>query len=142
RFFQERNFIYVHTPIITASDCEGAGELFRVTTLDASHPPMNEEGAVDFKKDFFGKKAYLTVSGQLEGEIFACALSNIYTFGPTFRAENSNTSRHAAEFWMIEPEMAFCDLEGDMQLGEEFIKAMAKYAIEKCAEDLSLFAKF
>ncbi|MEO5958966.1 MAG: amino acid--tRNA ligase-related protein, partial [Opitutaceae bacterium] len=109
RFFQNKNFLYVHTPIITASDAEGAGDMFRVTTLDSSHPPMTEEGDVDFKKDFFGKKAFLTVSGQLEGEIFACALSNIYTFGPTFRAENSNTSRHAAEFWMIEPEIAFCD---------------------------------
>src|SRR6478672_1784836 len=141
-FFQTKGFHYIHTPIITASDCEGAGELFRVTTLDSSHPPMTEEGDVDFKKDFFAKKAYLTVSGQLEGEIFACALSNIYTFGPTFRAENSNTSRHAAEFWMIEPEMAFCNLEGDMSLAEEFIKAMAAYALEHCAEDLGLFGKF
>ena len=112
QFFQEKSFFYVHTPIITASDCEGAGEMFRVTTLDPRNPPMTEEGEVDYTKDFFGKKAFLTVSGQLEGEIFACALSNIYTFGPTFRAENSNTSRHAAEFWMIEPEMAFCDLAG------------------------------
>jgi asparaginyl-tRNA synthetase len=142
QFFQERNFIYVHTPIITASDCEGAGELFRVTTLDASHPPMNEDGAVDFKKDFFGKKAYLTVSGQLEGEIFACALSNIYTFGPTFRAENSNTSRHASEFWMIEPEMAFVDLAGDMAVAEEFVKHLIRDAREHCAADLEFFAKF
>jgi asparaginyl-tRNA synthetase len=135
RFFQERDFVYVHTPIITASDCEGAGEMFRVTTL---------KGNIDEKPeaDFFGKRAYLTVSGQLEGETFACALSNIYTFGPTFRAENSNTARHAAEFWMIEPEMAFCDLAGDMDLGEEFIKAMARYALEHCAEDLGLFMKF
>lgn len=135
QFFQERDFVYVHTPIITASDCEGAGEMFRVTTL---------KGNIDEKPqaDFFGKPAYLTVSGQLEGETFACALSNIYTFGPTFRAENSNTARHAAEFWMIEPEMAFCDLQGDMDLGEEFIKAMARYAVEHCAEDLALFAKF
>ena len=135
QFFQERDFVYVHTPIITASDCEGAGEMFRVTTL---------KGNIDDKAptDFFGKRAYLTVSGQLEGETFACALSNIYTFGPTFRAENSNTARHAAEFWMIEPEMAFCDLQGDMDLGEEFIKAMARFAVEHCAEDLSLFAKF
>src|SRR5512143_4210738 len=135
QFFQERDFVYVHTPIITASDCEGAGEMFRVTTL---------KGNVDEKPetDFFGKRAYLTVSGQLEGETFACALSNIYTFGPTFRAENSNTARHAAEFWMIEPEMAFCDLAGDMELGEEFIKAMARYAIEHCAEDLAFFGKF
>src|SRR5438552_1780967 len=135
QFFQERDFVYVHTPIITASDCEGAGEMFRVTAL---------KGNVDEKPeaDFFGKRTYLTVSGQLEGETFACALSNIYTFGPTFRAENSNTARHAAEFWMIEPEMAFCDLHGDMDLGEEFIKAMARYALEHCAEDLGLFGKF
>ena len=135
QFFQSRDFVYVHTPIITASDCEGAGEMFRVTTL---------KGNIDEKPqaDFFGKPTYLTVSGQLEGETFACALSNIYTFGPTFRAENSNTARHAAEFWMIEPEMAFCDLQGDMDLGEEFIKAMARYTLEHCAEDLALFAKF
>jgi asparaginyl-tRNA synthetase len=135
QFFQERDFVYVHTPIITGSDCEGAGEMFRVTTL---------KGNVDEKPqtDFFGKRTYLTVSGQLEGEAFACALSNIYTFGPTFRAENSNTARHAAEFWMIEPEMAFCDLQGDMDLGEAFIKAMAGFTIEHCAEDLSLFTKF
>jgi asparaginyl-tRNA synthetase len=134
-FFQERDFVYVHTPIITASDCEGAGEMFRVTTL---------KGNIDEKtgSDFFGKPAYLTVSGQLEGEAFACALSNIYTFGPTFRAENSNTARHAAEFWMIEPEMAFCDLQGDMDLAEEFIRAMARHTLEHCAEDLALFAKF
>jgi len=135
QFFQERDFIYVHTPIITASDCEGAGEMFRVTTL---------KGNVDEKPeaDFFGKRAYLTVSGQLEAETVACALSNVYTFGPTFRAENSNTARHAAEFWMIEPEMAFCDLLGDMDLGEEFIQAMARYTLEHCAEDLAFFAKF
>src|SRR3954464_1630540 len=135
QFFQERDFVYVHTPIITASDCEGAGEMFRVTAL---------KGNIDEKPqdDFFGKPTYLTVSGQLEGETFACALSNIYTFGPTFRAENSNTARHAAEFWMIEPEMAFCDLPGDMDLGEEFIKAMARFALEHCAEDLSLLTKF
>lgn len=135
QFFQERDFVYVHTPIITASDCEGAGEMFRVTTLKGK-PDEKPEA------DFFGKPTFLTVSGQLEGETFACALSNIYTFGPTFRAENSNTARHAAEFWMIEPEMAFCDLAGDMELGEEFIKAMARYALEHCAEDLSLFGKF
>jgi asparaginyl-tRNA synthetase len=135
QFFQERDFVYVHTPIITASDCEGAGEMFRVTAL---------KGNIDEKAstDFFGKPTFLTVSGQLEGETFACALSNIYTFGPTFRAENSNTARHAAEFWMIEPEMAFCDLQGDMDLGEEFIKSMAKYTLEHCAEDLGLFGKF
>src|SRR5512133_1789049 len=135
QFFQERDFVYVHTPIITASDCEGAGEMFRVTTLKGK-PDEKPEA------DFFGKPTYLTVSGQLEGETFACALSNIYTFGPTFRAENSNTARHAAEFWMIEPEMAFCDLKGDMDLGEEFIKAMARHALGECAEDLSLFGKF
>jgi len=135
QFFQERDFVYVHTPIITASDCEGAGEMFRVTAL---------KGNIDEKPqaDFFGRQTYLTVSGQLEGETFACALSNIYTFGPTFRAENSNTARHAAEFWMIEPEMAFCDLAGDMDLGEEFVKGMALYALEHCAEDLALFTKF
>ena len=135
QFFQERDFVYVHTPVITASDCEGAGEMFRVTTL---------KGNIDEKpaSDFFGKPTFLTVSGQLEGEAFACALSNIYTFGPTFRAENSNTARHAAEFWMIEPEMAFCDLRGDMDLGEAFIKAMARYALDHCADDLALFAKF
>lgn len=135
QFFQERDFVYVHTPIITASDCEGAGEMFRVTTLKG----MPGEQA---EADFFGKPTFLTVSGQLEGEAFACALSNIYTFGPTFRAENSNTARHAAEFWMIEPEMAFCNLEGDMDLGEAFIKAMAQHVLEHCAEDLALFAKF
>jgi len=135
QFFHERDFVYVHTPIITASDCEGAGEMFRVTALKGN---IDEQSQVDF----FGRPTYLTVSGQLEGEAFACALSNIYTFGPTFRAENSNTARHAAEFWMIEPEMAFCDLQGDMDLGEEFIKAMARYALEQCAEDLTLFAKF
>ena len=135
KFFQERDFVYVQTPIITASDCEGAGEMFRVTSL---------KGNVDEKPeaDFFGRRTYLTVSGQLEAETFACALSNVYTFGPTFRAENSNTARHAAEFWMIEPEMAFCDLKDDMQLGEDFIKGMAGYALQHCGEDLSLFAKF
>jgi asparaginyl-tRNA synthetase len=134
-FFQKRDFVYVHTPIITASDCEGAGEMFRVTTLKGNLDEQPEA-------DFFGKPAYLTVSGQLEGETFACALSNIYTFGPTFRAENSNTARHAAEFWMIEPEMAFCDLQGDMALGEAFLKAMAAYTLEHCAEDLAFFARF
>jgi asparaginyl-tRNA synthetase len=135
QFFQSRDFVYVHTPIITASDCEGAGEMFRVTTLKGAPGEKPEH-------DFFGKPSYLTVSGQLEGEIFACALSNIYTFGPTFRAENSNTARHAAEFWMIEPEMAFCDLQGDMDLGEAFIKAMARHTMEHSAEDLAFFAKF
>ncbi len=135
RFFQERDFVYVHTPIITASDCEGAGEMFRVTTLKG-RPEEKPE------LDFFGRASYLTVSGQLEAETFACALSNVYTFGPTFRAENSNTARHAAEFWMIEPEMAFCDLAGDMELGEAFIRAMAAHMLEHCAEDLGFFEKF
>jgi asparaginyl-tRNA synthetase len=135
QFFQERDFVYVHTPIITTSDCEGAGEMFRVTTLKGEPGEKPED-------DFFGKPAYLTVSGQLEGEALACALSRIYTFGPTFRAENSNTARHAAEFWMIEPEMAFCDLAADMDLAEEFIKAMARHMLEHCAEDLAFFNKF
>ncbi len=142
QFFQERGFVYVHTPIITASDCEGAGELFRVTTLDPAKPPRTEQGGVDYTQDFFAKQAYLTVSGQLEGETFACALSNIYTFGPTFRAENSHTSRHASEFWMIEPEMAFCDLSGDMALAEEFVKHLIRDARTHCAADLEFFAKF
>lgn len=135
KFFQERDFIYVHTPIITASDCEGAGEMFRVTTL-----PDDKIGKAE--EDFFGKRAYLTVSGQLEGETFACALSNIYTFGPTFRAENSNTSRHAAEFWMIEPEVAFCDLEGDMDLAEDLVKYLVREALENSEGDLAIFEKF
>ena len=142
QFFQAKRFVYVHAPLITASDCEGAGEMFRVTTLDAKQPPLREDGAVDFGKDFFGKPTYLTVSGQLEAEVFACALSNVYTFGPTFRAENSNTSRHAAEFWMIEPEMAFCDLAGDMDLAEEFVKHLIRDAREHCAGDLEFFSKF
>lgn len=142
QFFQQRDFVYVHTPIITASDAEGAGDMFRVTTLDLAHPPMNEHGDVDVTKDFFAKKTFLTVSGQLEGEIFACALSNIYTFGPTFRAENSNTSRHAAEFWMIEPEVAFCDLQGNMDLAESFVKYLIRDAREHCAADLEFFSKF
>src|SRR5262252_5660283 len=141
KFFQERGFVYVHTPIITGSDCEGAGELFRVSTIDLKNPPR-KGNEIDYAKDFFARQTYLTVSGQLEAEAFACALSKVYTFGPTFRAENSNTSRHASEFWMIEPEMAFCDLNGDMDLGEAFIKEMARFALEHCAEDLSLFAKF
>ena len=135
RFFQERDFIYVHTPIITASDCEGAGEMFRVTTLPDARISADAE-------DFFGKRAFLTVSGQLEGETFACALSNIYTFGPTFRAENSNTSRHAAEFWMIEPEVAFCDLEGDMDLAEALVKFLVTEALSRDEGDLSIFEKF
>jgi len=142
RFFQERGFCHVHTPIITANDCEGAGELFRVTTLDPQAPPKTPEGAVDHARDFFGRKTYLTVSGQLEIEAFACALSNVYTFGPTFRAENSNTSRHAAEFWMIEPEMAFCDLQGNMALAEEFVKQLIRDAREQCAAELEFFGRF
>lgn len=135
KFFQERDFIYVHTPIITASDCEGAGEMFRVTTLADDRISNDAE-------DFFGKRAYLTVSGQLEGETFACALSNIYTFGPTFRAENSNTSRHAAEFWMIEPEMAFCDLQGDMDLAETLVKYLVQETLDNHGGDLDIFSKF
>ncbi len=122
QFFQERGFIYVHTPIITGSDCEGAGELFQVTTMDPGNEPRTESGAIDYAKDFFARPTYLTVSGQLEAEAFALALSKVYTFGPAFRAENSNTSRHASEFWMIEPEMAFCDLNGNMDLAEKFVK--------------------
>jgi len=137
-FFRERGFLYVHTPIITASDCEGAGELFRVTTLDAGSPPI-ENGSVDFSKDFFSEATGLTVSGQLEGELFATAFSDIYTFGPTFRAENSNTSRHAAEFWMIEPEMAFCDLEGDCALAADFLRYLVEFVLEHCRNDLDFF---
>ena len=137
RFFDERDFTYVHTPIITDSDCEGAGEMFRVTTLNPS-----QAGAQKFENDFFGKASYLTVSGQLEGEAFATALSNIYTFGPTFRAENSHTSRHASEFWMIEPEMAFCDLEGDMDLAEEFTKYLVDDTLNNNEGDLNIFARF
>jgi len=142
-FFQERDFIYVHTPLITANDCEGAGELFRVSSLDPKNPPLTLNGGeVDFSKDFFARPTYLAVSGQLEAEIFATAFSNVYTFGPTFRAENSNTSRHASEFWMIEPEMAFCDLEGNMDLAEEFVKYLIRDILENCRDDLSLFARF
>jgi asparaginyl-tRNA synthetase len=140
-FFRSRGFYYLHTPIITGSDCEGAGALFRVTTL----PPALGERAPDaavFADDFFGKEAYLTVSGQLEAELFACALGNVYTFGPTFRAENSNTPRHAAEFWMIEPEMAFADLDDNMDLAEAFVKSLVVHVMEHCAEDLELFARF
>ncbi len=142
QFFQERGFLYVHTPLITASDCEGAGEMFRVTTLDLENLPRDSSGRVDHRQDFFGRPAYLTVSGQLEAEIFALSHGNVYTFGPTFRAENSNTSRHASEFWMIEPEMAFCDLAGDMDLAEAFIKHLIADALEHCAEDLDLFNRF
>ena len=136
QFFQERGFVYVHTPIITGSDCEGAGELFRVTTLDAKNPPRRPDGEIDHAKDFFARPTYLTVSGQLEAEAFACALSKVYTFGPTFRAENSNTSRHANEFWMIEPEMAFCDLQGDMDLAEELVKYLVRDIRDNCPEEL------
>ena len=142
QFFQDRGFVYVHTPIITGSDCEGAGELFRVTSLDLKNPPRLPNGEIDCAKDFFGRATYLTVSGQLEAEAFACALSKVYTFGPTFRAENSNTSRHANEFWMIEPEMAFCDLQGDMDLAEELVKYLAREMRERCPAELALFAKF
>lgn len=137
RFFLDRDFVWMHTPIITASDCEGAGEMFRVTTLDPTQPK-----AASHEDDFFGKAAYLTVSGQLEAETFACALSNVYTFGPTFRAENSNTTRHAAEFWMIEPEVAFCDLEGDMDLAEAFIKHLIRDMLDNNKEDMEFFNKF
>lgn len=139
QFFQERGFLWVHTPIITASDCEGAGEMFSVTNFDLKNIPRNDREQIDFTKDFFGKPAYLTVSGQLEAEVMAMAFGNVYTFGPTFRAENSNTSRHLAEFWMIEPEMAFCDLEGDMDLAEAFLKHIFKYVLETCQEDIEFF---
>lgn len=139
-FFQEEGFLYVHTPIITASDCEGAGQMFRVTTLDPADPPRCD-GRVDFRHDFFGKPTYLTVSGQLEGETYACALGKIYTFGPTFRAENSNTTRHLAEFWMIEPEMAFFDLYDTMELAERFLKRIFNDVLQRCPEDMAFFAK-
>ncbi len=138
KFFQERGFLYVHTPIITGNDCEGAGEMFQVTTL-SDKPQISDEGIINHENDFFGKKAFLTVSGQLEGEVFACALKNIYTFGPTFRAENSNTSRHLAEFWMIEPEMAFCDIRLNMDTAEEFLKYTMKYLIDNSLDDLEFF---
>ncbi|HVX63260.1 MAG TPA: asparagine--tRNA ligase [Pirellulales bacterium] len=137
-FFQEQGFLYIQTPIITASDCEGAGEMFKVTTLDLAQVPK-QEGKVDFSKDFFNRPAYLTVSGQLQGEIFACSLGNIYTFGPTFRAENSNTSRHLAEFWMVEPEMAFFDLTDNMDLAEAFLKRIFRDVLERAAEDMQFF---
>ncbi|HAU38742.1 MAG TPA: asparagine--tRNA ligase [Phycisphaerales bacterium] len=138
-FFQQRGFLYIHTPIITASDCEGAGQLFRVTTLDVSAPPRGPDGAVDFAQDFFARSTYLTVSGQLEAETCACALGNVYTFGPTFRAENSNTPRHLAEFWMVEPEMAFCDLAGDADTAEAFLKHVFRAVLDRCAEDMKFF---
>lgn len=142
KFFQDQNFVYTHTPIITGSDCEGAGEMFRVTTLDPKTPELSKDGSVDFSKDFFGKETNLTVSGQLNAECFALAFRNIYTFGPTFRAENSNTTRHAAEFWMIEPEIAFADLQDDMELAENMLKYVIKYVMDECPEELEFFNQF
>ena len=142
QFFQERDFVYVHTPLITGSDCEGAGEMFQVTTLDLNNIPLTEDGKVDFSQDFFNKSTNLTVSGQLNGETFAMAFKNIYTFGPTFRAENSNTTRHAAEFWMIEPEIAFADLNDDMQLAEDMIKYIISYVLEHAPEEMAFFNQF
>ncbi|SHI63780.1 asparagine--tRNA ligase [Parasporobacterium paucivorans] len=142
KFFMERDFVYVHTPLITGSDCEGAGEMFRVTTLDAKNAPLDEDGRVDYRQDFFGKETNLTVSGQLNGEAFAMAFRNIYTFGPTFRAENSNTTRHAAEFWMIEPEMAFADLKDDMMLAESMLKYVIRYVMENAPEEMNFFNSF
>ena len=142
KFFQEKNFTYVQTPIITSSDCEGAGEMFSVSTLDKAKIPLKKDGSVDFEKDFFEKEAFLTVSGQLNGEAYALALRDIYTFGPTFRAENSNTSRHLAEFWMIEPEIAFADLEDDMNLAESYLKYLVAHALKHCKQDLEFFNSF
>ncbi|MDD7718267.1 MAG: asparagine--tRNA ligase [Eubacteriaceae bacterium] len=142
KFFQENDFVYVHTPIITGSDCEGAGEMFRVTTLDMDNLPKNEDGSVDYSQDFFGKETSLTVSGQLEAETFALAFRNIYTFGPTFRAENSNTARHASEFWMIEPEIAFADLEDNMELAEAMVKYIINYVLEHAPEEMAFFNQF
>lgn len=141
-FFQENGFVYVNTPLITGSDCEGAGEMFQVTTLDMNNLPKKEDGSVDFSKDFFGRQTALTVSGQLEGETYATALKNIYTFGPTFRAENSNTTRHLAEFWMVEPEMSFCKLDGNMEIAESFLKYIFKAVLDKNEEDMDFFDKF
>ena len=141
-FFQERGFLWIHTPIITGSDAEGAGNMFQVTTLDPSAPPRDEQGDVDYSRDFFGKKAHLTVSGQLQVENFACSMGNVYTFGPTFRAENSNTTRHLSEFWMIEPEMAFCDLDGDRMLAEDFIRHLLTRVLEDCGDDMDFFNKW
>ena len=142
KFFQERGFVYVHTPIITSSDAEGAGEMFQVTTLDMNEPPRTEEGKIDYTQDFFNKPTNLTVSGQLNGETFACAFRNIYTFGPTFRAENSNTTRHAAEFWMIEPEIAFADIHDDMDLAEDMLKYIINYVLENAPEEMAFFNQF
>jgi asparaginyl-tRNA synthetase len=141
KYYNDNGFFYLHTPIVTASDAEGAGEMFRVTTLNMDNPPRNEEGKIDYKEDFFGRETNLTVSGQLEGELGAMALSKIYTFGPTFRAENSNTTRHLAEFWMIEPEMAFFELKDNMDLAEDFVKYVINYALENCADDLAFLEK-
>ncbi len=140
-YFNSKGFVYLHTPVITGSDAEGAGQMFRVTTLDAKNPPLLEDGSVDYSQDFFGKGTNLTVSGQLEGELGATALSDIYTFGPTFRAENSNTARHLAEFWMIEPEMAFYELEDNMDLAEDFLKSLIKYALDNCMDDIEFLSK-
>ncbi|MEF9952160.1 MAG: asparagine--tRNA ligase [Clostridium sp.] len=142
KFFNEKSFVYVNTPIITGSDCEGAGEMFKLTTLDILNTPVNEEGKIDYTKDFFGKEANLTVSGQLNGEAYALAFRNIYTFGPTFRAENSNTARHAAEFWMIEPEISFADLNDNMELAEEMIKYIISYCMENAPEEMEFFNSF
>lgn len=142
KFFQERGFLYLHTPIITASDCEGAGQMFNITTLDLNNPPRTSDKKIDYAQDFFGKAAYLTVSGQLNGEAYACALSDIYTFGPTFRAENSNTSRHLAEFWMIEPEMAFADLTDNMNCAEDYLKYCLNYVLENNLSDMEFFDSF
>ena len=141
-FFQSRGFVYINTPLITGSDCEGAGEMFQVTTLDLENPPRTEDGKIDYSKDFFGKKTSLTVSGQLNAENFAMAFGDVYTFGPTFRAENSNTARHAAEFWMIEPEMAFCDLDGDLEVMEAMVKYVIRKVMERCPDDLAFFNSF
>ena len=142
RFFQGRGFLYVNTPIITASDCEGAGEMFRVTSLDLAHVPLNDDGTVDYTKDFFGKPASLTVSGQLNAENFAMAFGDVYTFGPTFRAENSNTTRHAAEFWMVEPEIAFADLADEMDLSEQMLRSVIRDVMERCPDELEMLNKF
>ena len=141
KFFQERDFIWAHTPILTASDCEGAGEMFQVTSLDLKNPPLTEKGDIDYKKDFFGKETHLTVSGQLNGEAMAMSLGDIYTFGPTFRAENSNTTRHLAEFWMVEPEMAFADINDLQDLAEDFLKYVFKNIVDLCPDELAFLHK-
>ena len=142
KYFQDNGYVYFHAPLITASDCEGAGEMFRVTTLDMENLPKTEDGKIDYKKDFFGKEASLTVSGQLEAETFAMSYKKTYTFGPTFRAENSNTKTHASEFWMIEPEIAFCDLEKDMDIMEEMLKSVVKHVLDNCEDEINFFDKF